>query len=84
MFDGKQPETVPVRKPSSNVQLSAILLAITGVGGIPLSLAYRRAAKRRAEREARARADMIRQRLEEHPKVARRNVEIRLQDRKAK
>jgi hypothetical protein len=61
-----------------------ILLSIAGFAGIPLSLAFRRAAKERAQREARARADMIRQRLEEPPRMKPRRVEIRLEDRKAK
>jgi hypothetical protein len=62
----------------------AILLSIAGIAGIPVSVAYRRAAKERAQREARERADMIRQRLEEQPRMKPRKVEIRLEDRKAK
>ena len=61
-----------------------ILLSIAGIAGIPLSLAYRRAAKERAGREARQRADKIRQRLEEQPRKRPGKVEIRLDDRKAK
>jgi hypothetical protein len=57
-----------------------ILLALAGVAGIPLSLAYRRNTKERAEREARARADRIWQRLGEQPPVKRREVEIRLEN----
>jgi hypothetical protein len=62
----------------------AILLAVAGIASIPLALAYRRAAKERAAREAQARADMIRQRLEEQPRMKPRKVEIRLENRKAK
>jgi hypothetical protein len=62
----------------------AILLSIAGIACIPVSVAYRRAAKERAQREARERADMIRQRLEEQPRMKPRKVEIRLEDRKAK
>jgi hypothetical protein len=57
----------------------SILLALAGIAGIPLSLAYRRATKERALREARARADQIRQRLGEQPSVKRSEVEIRLE-----
>jgi len=83
-LDVKRAETVPAGKPSSNVQMWVILLSIAGIAGIPLSLAYRRAARGRAQREARERADMIRQRLEEQPRMKPRKAEIRLENRKAK
>jgi hypothetical protein len=54
------------------------LLSIAGIAGIPLSMAISRMAKNKAERQSRKRAKLIRQRLEEEPRVVRRKVEIRL------
>jgi hypothetical protein len=54
------------------------ILAGVGTAGIALSLVFLRAAKSKGEREARRRADLIRQRLQEQPQVVHRKVEIRL------
>jgi hypothetical protein len=54
------------------------LLAGAGLTGILLSVGFARAAKHKTQREARKRADLIRQRLAEEPQVERRTVEIRL------
>jgi hypothetical protein len=56
----------------------AVLLAAVGISSVPVMLLFRRASRSRAERESRRRAEMIRQRLEETPRVEYRELEIRL------
>ncbi len=56
----------------------AVFLAAIGISSVPLLFVFRRAARSKAERESRRRAEMIRQRLEEKPRVEYRELEIRL------
>jgi hypothetical protein len=53
-------------------------LVVGGIVSLLVLLVVLRTAKNKAQREARQRADMIRQRLEERPQVEYRKVEIRL------
>ena len=64
--------------PNGSWFVLAAFLAFAGIVCVPLSIAFRRAAKHKAEREARKRADLIRQRLAEEPGPEHRPVEIRL------
>lgn len=54
------------------------ILAGAGLTGILLSMGLIRAAKRKAQRAAHQRAELIRQRLADEPRVEPRKVEIRL------
>jgi len=58
-----------------------VFLAAASISSVPLILLLRRAARSKAERESRRRAEMIRQRLEEKPRVEYRELEIRLGNR---
>jgi hypothetical protein len=55
-----------------------VVLGAMGIASIPVSLFFRKAAKEKAEREARRRAELIRERLAEEPNVEPRKREIRL------
>jgi len=56
----------------------AVFLAAASISSVPLLFVFRRAARSKAERESRRRAELIRQRLEEKPRVEYRELEIRL------
>jgi len=60
------------------VTMVTVFLAAASICSVPLLFVFRRAARNKAERESRRRAEMIRQQLDEKPRVEYRELEIRL------